>query len=490
MGKPQKSYNDRLFLKKIEDVIVAHKMLKNNDAVLVGVSGGPDSVVLLHVLIHFIPRYSLQLAVAHLNHCLRGDDSDNDAEFVTSLAESLELPCFIGREDVRLFQKKNRLSLEEAGRHVRYEFLNSVAEKNGFTQIAVGHHLDDNAELILMNLFRGSGTRGISGIPPKRDGKICRPLIETKQSEISAFIKANNLAHVTDKTNQDISICRNRIRHQLIPDLKAFYNPRIIETLGRLTSILKSEEEWINGIIDDCFHRSVSKAEENTILLSIPDTQGIHPAAQRRLIRKIIQTLKGDLRRITLSHIDTIIHFLNARKIIWRIDLPDRIMVRQTDKNHIVFSREASSLRAVKISNNHTPLPFEYQVPTPTANPGTLFIPEISQCLTFSMTNRASMPDINQADSQVAFLNMDRLCFPLAVRNIKPGDRFTPLGMTGAQKLKKYFINNKVPRQQRAKCPILLSRNQIVWLGGHRIDEKFKVLPTTENIFKIELLLA
>ncbi|MBW2681133.1 MAG: tRNA lysidine(34) synthetase TilS, partial [Deltaproteobacteria bacterium] len=185
MPASHKGYNNKL-LRIVEQTVTTYGMLKPRDSVLVGVSGGPDSVALFHLLLTFAPRFSLRLGVAHLNHCLRQNDSDKDAEFVASLAGRFDIPFYMHKANVRNYQLKNKLSLEEAARRVRYTFLNKEAEKNRFNKIALGHHFDDNAELVLMNLFRGSGPLGISGIPPVRDGKIIRPLIQSNRSEIIA----------------------------------------------------------------------------------------------------------------------------------------------------------------------------------------------------------------------------------------------------------------------------------------------------------------
>ena len=212
-------HNDKL-IQTVGQTITAYDMLKSEDSVIIGVSGGPDSVGLLHILIALAPRFSLRLGIAHLNHCLRHVESDNDAKFVASLSRTLDLPCYIQKEDVRKYQVENKLSMEEAARQVRYTFLKNVAKRNGFNKIALGHHREDNAELVLMNLFRGSGPLGLSGIPPVRDNEIIRPLINSQRSEIIDFLKINRFEYTSDASNKDAKYLRNKIRHHLIPQLK------------------------------------------------------------------------------------------------------------------------------------------------------------------------------------------------------------------------------------------------------------------------------
>ncbi len=337
------NYPDNKVFLSVEQTITAYKMFQHGDSVLVGVSGGPDSVALLCMLLTFASRFSLRLGIAHLNHCLRQKDSDSDAEFVVSLARKLNLPYYIGTEDVRKYQHQNKLSLEEAARRVRYAFYENVAEKNRFGKIALGHHSDDNAELVLMYLLRGSGPLGLSGIPPVRDNKFVRPLIRLTRSEIIDFLSANGLKYVSDASNEDTRHLRNRIRHHLIPILKASYNPRIIETLNRLSSIIRDENEWIENIINPVAEHCVSAVENEKIVISVPELEKIHMAGQRRIIRKAIALVKGNLRRVTYTHIKTILNLLQNRPAFGTLDLPDRIRIERNGEK-LFFSRVESAM--------------------------------------------------------------------------------------------------------------------------------------------------
>ncbi|MBU1163704.1 MAG: tRNA lysidine(34) synthetase TilS, partial [Proteobacteria bacterium] len=211
-----KDYKNKL-IKTVGATIKAYRMIEPGDSVIVGVSGGPDSVALLHIILSLAQQFSLRVGVAHLNHSLRQKDSDDDAEFVESLARKFDLPCYIKKEDVSKYRHEKKLSLEEAARIVRYRFFESVAEKYMFNKIALGHNAEDNAELVIMRLLRGSGPLGISGIPPVRNGKIIRPLIKLTKSELLEFLAVNELKFVLDKSNNDQRYLRNRIRHHLIP---------------------------------------------------------------------------------------------------------------------------------------------------------------------------------------------------------------------------------------------------------------------------------
>lgn len=495
MVSPLKDYKNKL-IKTVEATIKAHSMIGTGDSVLVGVSGGPDSVALLHIILSLTQRFSLRVGVAHLNHCLRQKDSDDDAEFVASLARKLDLPCYIKKEDVRKYRHEKKLSLEEAARIVRYRFFESIAEKYMFNKIALGHNADDNAELVIMNLLRGSGPVGISGIPPVRNGEIIRPLIKLTKSEILEFLAVNKLKFVLDKSNNDQRYLRNRIRHHLIPHLKSSYNKRIVETINRFASIIRSEEEWIDDLINPMFNKSVLTAENHSVTLSISSINELHIAARRRIIRKAIAEIKGNLRRISFSHIDSVSSLLDSGHAFGHIDLPDCIWIKR-DGDTVSFSRGKRVLRDPdKKLSDENKLSFEYRILKPEAGfkeeifPSSLLIKELGLNIGFSKIDIEDLPDIHHAGHNVAFFDMDKLSFPLVLRNFRPGDRFQPFGMSGTQKVKKYFINNKVARAQRAKCPILLSREKIMWVVGYRIDDFFKVKQSTRNILKMEVSLA
>jgi tRNA(Ile)-lysidine synthase len=480
-----KDLNNKL-LRIVEETVTAYGMLKEKDSVVVGVSGGPDSVALLHVLGALAPRFSLKLGIAHLNHCLRQNDSDKEAAFVETLSDRLGLPFHIYKEDVHEYQIKNKLSLEEAARRVRYTFLNRIAETNRYNKIALGHHSDDNAELVLMNLFRGSGPLGLSGIPPVRDGKIIRPLIKLNRSEIIDYLNQNRLKYVSDASNMDTKYLRNRVRHKLIPLLKTDYNPKISETLNRLSSIMLSEEAWIEDVIHPLFEKSVLNVQDDRITFSVSMLDPLHTAALRRILRKAISRIKGDLRRISFANIDAVQRLLEKGPAYGRLDLPDRIRIQRRG-DVLLISREKSTLRNLDVESGHLkPFVFEYKI----AKPESIFIKEIGAHLEFTEMSTETMPDYCSAGRYTGFFDQDTLSFPMVVRNYRPGDIFRPMGVGGMQKLKKFFIDKKVPRNERTKCPILLSRGKIIWVVGHRADESVKMTPSTRNVLKVELFLA
>ena len=478
--------NEKKILHTVRETISVHRMFSRGDSVLVAVSGGPDSVALAHLLLTLAVEYSLRPAIAHLNHCLRGSDSDHDAEFVIALARQLGVPVYAERKDVLAFQRSRRLSLEEAGRRIRYDFFDAVSAKYGFNKIALGHHSDDNAELVLLNLLRGSGPLGLSGIAPVRAGKIVRPLIHLRRSEIINYLAEKNLPYVTDASNTDPAFIRNKIRHHLIPELQTAYNPRIIETLNRLGEILGAEDRWFDNTLEPIFEQCVSFRANQKISVALPAFIQLPKAVKRRVIRKAILCVKKDLRRITLLHVDAILHLIDKGRVTGRLNLPDGVLVaRNTVELTIVKRnkvRKQQDCRVFQTASTN----YQYTI----AAAGTVFIREADVSITLCEIDADDVPDFKETGAHIAFFDLDRLLFPLLIRNLRPGDRFSPLGVNGTQKVKKYFINHKIPSAQRRKCPLLLSGRNIIWVAGHRIDNAVKVNRQTRRVLKAELLLA
>ena len=482
MPESQKK-SDNLIIGIVENTIETCRMLNPGDSILVGVSGGPDSVALLSILFDFVsPLHLSRIGVAHLNHSLRGDQSDRDAAFVEDLSHRFGLPCHTAKKDVIQHQRLHKISLEEAARQVRYGFYHDIAQQYGYNKIALGHHADDNAELILMYLLRGSGNCGLSGIPPVRDNHIIRPLIRLTRSDIMNYLTRKNLAYVTDASNEDIRFMRNSIRHRLIPMLKTEYNPKISQALNRLGSIASCENEWMDHIIRPLYHQALISSVPGRVVFSAFQLKKIHLAALRRILRKAINDLKGSLRRISYTHIDEAVSLLINGPASGSIDLPDRIRITKAPEQLIII-RETGGLRQIKA---RTVPDYEYSIP----GPGTVTIQETGATFRLCPVSLRDIPDGCVSGHQVAFFDMNMIKFPLVIRNFRPGDYFTPLGMTGSQKVKKFFINHKVSRPGRAKCPLLLNRNKIIWIAGYRTDESAKITPHTKDVLKIEFSVA
>jgi tRNA(Ile)-lysidine synthase len=462
-------------------------MLPAGSRVLVGLSGGPDSTALLLCLQRLSAAGGFAVGAAHLNHGLRADRAAADARHAAALAGALDIPFSVETRSVETFRRAHRLSPEEAAREVRYQFLQDVARQQGYDRIALGHHRNDDAELLLMRILRGSGPLGLAGIPPKRSGRggnveIIRPLIRTPRSEILAFIDRCGVATVDDESNADIRFLRNRIRHRLLPLLEARYNPSVVAGLGRMARLMRDEEDWLEGMAVDAL-RALTLADHGTLL--VLDRSGLaagHPALQRRVLRAAVRQCKGNLRRMGFAPLEAARRFALSGPARGRCDLPDGVVIRgNNDRLHVQRVARASEGGRPRAPERNAP-PFAYAIPSP----GRYSILEAGVTLTLSCLDGPPAEDVYRTGQQTAFFDMDKLRFPLAVRSFRPGDRLAPLGLKGTQKVKKIFIDRKIAPNERQRYPLLVSGDQILWVVGLRQSEVAQIAPATTRCLKVE----
>lgn len=392
---------------KIKKTISTYNMLSKGDRVLVALSGGPDSVCLLYVL----RELGLKLYIAHLNHGLRGKESDTDQRFCEDLGRRLGIPVYTKKVKI----KKN----EETGRNARYKFLEETSRRIGATKIALGHNADDQAETVLMRLLRGAGTRGLSGIPPVR-GIIIRPLINVWREEILDYLKKKDIAYRIDSTNLGTDYFRNRIRHELIPYLSK-YNPNIkniLRNTGRNMAML-------SDIRQELIIRAGKKLGVN----------------------------------LSSEHVDDI---LSMNKEIF---LPKGIVARK-EYDKLVFFKKSPKKS------------FRVELPVP----GKARIPKYNILISSMLCKK---PKKITRKSFEVMLDYDKISRPLIVRNRRPGDTFQPIGLRGKKKLKKIFIDEKIPERLRDTIPLVVSGKDICWIPGYRIGEKFKIDSNTVRVVRL-----
>ncbi len=469
----------------MRQTIVVRRMAAPGDRVLVGVSGGPDSMTLLHLLNRLAPTLDIDLGVAHLDHGLRGAAARQDAERVRRTAAAMGLACHVVHARVANVRRGLRLSLEAAGHRVRYAFFKRVMADHGYDKLALGHHMDDNAEQVLMALLRGSGHRGLSGIAPVRDDRIIRPLIDARRRQIDAYVVRMGIVCGRDETNDDLGMLRNRIRHRLLPLLADDYNPRIHEDLNRLADVIRTEEQWIAERIEAPYTACIRHRTAETIELGVPHLIAAHRALSRRLVRRCIEDLAGSLKRITFTHVEAVLDLLNAGANEKTLHLPDGIRVRRCgDRLTLTLGgnprrQTAGGVSGVPAGATDIAAPFPARVENHALGIG----------LDFTRCDKSALPPWTSVDRRCAYFDRRRLTPPLTLRAARPGDRFQPLGAGGSQKLKKYFIDHRVGRSERAAAAVLTDRRQIIWLVGHRSDERVKITDTTSDILKVEFFL-
>ena len=315
-----------------------------------------------------------------------------------------------------------------------------------------------------------------------RDGLIVRPLIHLKKDQIIRFLNENRIDFVLDESNQDRKLLRNRIRHDVIPSIETSLQTQIVHALTRMAHITRSEEEWLDQIIEPLFEESILDRSSSRLVLSVDRLKTMHPAVQRRVLRKAISQIKGNLRRITFAHIESVKQNLRTEMSRRSIDLPDRIRVSSRGSK-LFISKEDHPLRQTSVGSWIPRM--DYHIP----KLETVVIKEIGAHIQFSEMSATNGIDFQSAGHHSAFFDMDRVRFPLILRNFHIGDRFSPLGMTGTQKVKDFFINNKIPREDRGRYPLLVSNDRIIWVVGLRIDESVKVTPATRTVLKVKMTL-
>ncbi len=466
---------------KLLKTIQNYKMLSKGDGLLVGVSGGPDSVALLYLLMELKDDYDLQIYVVHLNHMLREDESDDDAGYVEKLAKRLKLPVFIGKKDVGEFAKANKLSLEEAARIQRYEFYKQIADKLNIRKIALGHNANDNAETVLMRLLRGSGEQGLTGIYPVRqigNLKVIRPLLNIYRKEIESFLKEKKVSVRTDSSNADNKFFRNKVRLELIPFLEENYNQNIKQVLVNTADILKEENEYLEEIAKKFYSQAehppskgeFSDTNDEGIHLSIKKIRDFPLAIQRRIIRYGIKKLTGNLRQITYQHLNEIFKLLKGSLAYGQIDLPNDLIVERLRKELVIRKGKTQDI---------------YNIIYPVKIPGETLVPELGVKLVCTISERRSNLEFSTQNRYQESFDYDKINGLVFVRTRKDGDSFRPLGMRGGKKIKDFLIDQKIPQPEKNKVLFLTDKTDIIWLIGLRISERFKVTTKTKRVLKV-----
>ncbi len=437
------------------------------EAVLVAVSGGPDSVALLHLFGRMRAECKFPLSVAHLNHALRGEESDMDEAFVAELSLRYQVPFITQKLSPGQLGDAPE-GMEAAARKVRYKFLRDTAGRIGAARVALGHTLDDQAETFLLRLLRGSGPRGLGGIHPALDGLFIRPLLESSRESVENYLRNSGERWREDSSNQDLSRTRNRIRHQLVPLLQSQYNPEIVSVLSRTTTVLREEDEYLDSVTRELARRLVRK-EEQGVSLAIPAVRVMPPALRRRLLRSFLETATPpqspppDFE--TTSALEALV---TEGRHQTTLTLGPGLEVRVLYADLVAMS---------------TPAPLDEQASVPLPVPGEAAWPEMGVRLRAQQVSRmeAGNPESPFALGR-AYLDADALPGPLAVRRRREGDRFRPLGAPGESKLKSFLINHKVPRPVRDRIPLVVAGDKIAWVVGYQIDDRFKVTPRTRRV--------
>lgn len=453
-------------LDQVQKTSERYRMLQPGDRVLIAVSGGLDSVVLLHALRELQKEYKLALGVAHFDHAIR-PDSSQDAEFVRELAQSFRLRCYTARADAPLYAQMKKLSLEVAARKLRYRFLEKTAQAHRFKKIALGHNLNDQAETLLMRLLRGSGLAGLSGIPPVRTAgpsrrMYIRPLIECSRSEITAFAQARHLQWREDPTNFDTKILRNRIRHELLPRLQHDYNPNLLATLGRTAQLLAGASEYLQSIAERELFQLMSDLGRSAIALDLKQFFERPEFLRALILRSAIGRVQS-LRRIETAHLEAVLNWLE-RGGTGELQLPGGLRLLRRHQQLIVTAQPAAKSAQ-----------YEYALSVP----GETVIGEIGWRFLTALTPPSPQPSLGKGEHTISI--SDRISGPLVVRNRRPGDRIAL--KSGTKKLQDFFIDNKIPREERDRLPLICDAHRVIWIVGWSMNEDYRATPETRILY-------
>lgn len=476
------SFHSSPLHRRVLRAIRRHAMFTAGNRVGVAVSGGADSVALLHLLDDVREELGLRLVVLHCNHQLRGAEADADERFVEELASRLELEFFVTRKDVRALAAKEHRNLEETARRWRLSIFGSLVEAGRVDRVALGHTADDQAETVLLRVLRGAGTRGLAGIYPVWQGILVRPLLEVRRAELRQFLIRRGQAWREDTTNLDLRIARNRIRQELLPQLET-YSPGIVTRLRELAERSRAEETFWRVLEDSLLSqlaiRQGSSVRIPAAALTAPPlalARALPPAAQlalaRRLVRRIVEEVKGDLRQLTGKHIDEVLRFVARPSSGHRLFLPGGIVLTRSF-DQLAFQPKGAAERSGSIAYCY-----------PVQLPGHVAVREIGQQFCFNLVDREVLG--RRYNSEPPALDRNRIGDELVVRNWHPGDAYQPQGSRRSKKVKELFQARKIPAAERGGWPVVLSGSEIVWVRGFPVAARCGLSDSTQVAIVIE----
>lgn len=476
-------------MREVQDYIHQHRLLANGERVIVGVSGGPDSVALLHLL-KTLPL-NLTLHVAHLHHGIRGADADADADFVAALAQAWGLPCTVERADVPTLARQKKLPLEEAARRARYAFLGQVAQQTGARTIAVGHHADDQAETVLMHLLRGAGPAGLRGMTPRTrlgdyrlltpspdfapELALIRPLLATPRAAIEQYCAAHALATRSDPSNLDTTLFRNRLRHEVLPYL-ADLNPRIAERLRHLAEVVRADYDLLQEFVSVAWDTLLLEAHADALVFDLRGWREQPLATQRALIRQAAYRLRRTLRDVDFVHVEDAVRVALHGEVGAEATLPRGLRLTV---GYTTFT--IADQHALHLPPEQPWLPPNAIIPLPI--PGAVDLPGGWQLQTQPISQWELAAIAENANPLAVWMDAAALADAPRLRARRPGDRFCPQGLGGAEvALSDFLINAKVPRAWRDHLPLLEAGGRILWVAGLRLSEAALVRPDTAGV--------
>lgn len=452
---------------RVLDEVRKHSLIEDGDSIVVGVSGGADSMALLYILMELREEIEFDIHIAHVNHGVRGEDALRDQMFVEKEAMKLDLPYYSRDVDMVKYGKEKGITSEEAGRELRYGFFREITKKLGGGKIAVAHNKNDQAETLIMRFMRGTGIDGLKGMEFIA-ADIIRPILGISREDIEKYICDKNIDIVSDMTNFQAIYNRNKVRLELIPYIEEHFNPNIIDTMWRTSEIACLDSDFLGEYTERAYKKVLRFERKDKLALDLDLVVDLHISIIQRLIRHSISKINKSLQGITEAQISNAVDLIYKKSTGKEVHFSKDIVLKIDYDNIIVETR-------LEKKDDYF-----HEIP----NFGLVNLEEIGYYFNVELI---SIEDYRKSekDKNTEYFDRDKLVGDLGVRNRRAGDRFIPLGMKGSKKIKDYFIDEKISKDLRDKIPLIVDRESILWVVGYRTDEKYRIDNNTKNVLKI-----
>ncbi len=461
---------------KFIEFIKKEELVERGQSILLGVSGGPDSLAMLDLFNRIKESFQLELVVFHLNHMFR-EEAEEEARFVERITSQYGLKSIVEKYNVPAFIQEKGLSPEQGARIIRFKLMEKALKKLNINKISLAHNKDDQVETVFLHMYRGAGLNGLTGINPltEMDGfQVIHPLLDIYREDIERYCHHRNLKPRNDPTNEETIYTRNKIRHDIIPYIEKEINPGVKDVVIQMAGIIREENDFLDKLAANNLKNIVTGKKDREISLSLDHLRNFPLALRRRIIQQLIYSLDPDYSDFYFNHYQLLDRFIHQSETGKILDLPGELKVKR-QYNHLIF-------RMGEFEKNSIEFNLELTLP------GEIYLPGGRRLKAGYITPSSDWLD-QVSDPEICVFDAGPATFPLKVRNRRPGDKFSPLGMTGIKKIKDFFIDEKIPAEDRDKIPLVIDHTgRIIWVAGLRLDNRFKITAETKKYVKLTLI--
>lgn len=457
-------------IETIKKYIQKHHMLAKKDKIVIGISGGADSICLLFVLLELQKEFQLSFTAVHVNHNIRGEEAEADEKFVLELCKRFQIPCIVYRENVELIAKKRKQSMEEAGRDVRIHAFEQVMKEHRCTKIALAHHKNDNAETLLMNLARGTGLKGMGGISPV-NGVVIRPLLCVERSEIETYLEKIGQSYCTDTTNYENDYTRNCIRNEVIPYLEQRVNEKTVSHMAKAMELMREAYAYVEAQAEILVQKAVIKEPDGGYEMQKEKLEGVPAFLRQQLIRRLLAELSGKEKDLEAVHLE-LIDGLFEKQVGKTLDMPYKVMASRSYAGVKLWTkREKADEKVENIMDFANPLP----------------IVRNGKQITYRVFDN-EVKDVKPLEkTYTKWFDYDIIKGNVVVRTREEGD-YIVLDSTGNKKtLKTFFVDRKIPREKREDILVVAEGSHVLWIVGYRMSYAYQIKAHTNHILEIEM---